>query len=96
MTEDEYLINIEALKKEHENKLSFLDKEFALSNSNVKIGDIVEDCNSKISVEKIKFTKSVCSSFPECVYFGTILNKNGEKNKKGKKCYIYQSNIIKN
>ena len=67
-------------------------RDFALSNSTVKIGDIVEDHIGKIIVNSIRIYKP---SFDEpcCEYLGIILLKSGKPNKKGEKRYVYQGNL---
>ena len=74
-------------------KLRQIKSEFALSNSAVKVGDIVEDHMGRLRVEKIgtSFTRE----FPQCVYYGVELTKKNDVKKRQSGRAVYQSNLAK-
>lgn len=94
MTEDEYRSKVDDLKKEHEKALKELAFEFAVSNSTVNVGDIVEDHIGKVLVESIRVaTGTLRSSLPSCVYYGSELRKDGVPKKNGNKRVAWQCNL---
>ena len=91
MTKDEFIAKKQELRKHHENELRKLNKEFALSNNKVKIGDIIEDHRTRIEVEIIDL---FCGcSFPSCKYSGPRLKKDNTPYKSGEIDTIYQINL---
>lgn len=88
MTKEEYKQKTAELYKEYQDKQKELDVEFALSNNDVKIGDVVADNCSMIIVEKIKVR--VWSSHLPSVYFeGTRLTKKFVAFKSGERATVY-------
>jgi hypothetical protein len=91
MTKEEYEIILKGLKQKHESELKALAKEYAFSNSTVKVGDIITDTTGlSIKVEQIRFTIDYFGNGPMCVYNGTKMNKNGKASKKYEMETIYQ------
>ena len=83
MNKDEYLKEKAALEEEFCNRKKELDKDFALSNNPVKIGDIITDHYKTIRVEKFIFGYCGYTSNLPCMYYrGTRLNKKGEPAKR--------------
>ena len=94
MNKEEFLKAEKALKEEFEAKEKQLLKEFAYSNNDVKIGDIITDHYKTIRVEKLLWTRSFGNPFPCMVYRGVRLNKKGEPSKRDKEDNaVYQKNI---
>ena len=93
MTKDEYQERLNAIEKKYRQENSILKREYALSNSKVKIGDIVQDHIGSIQVESIAITKSSFDPYPECVYHGPCITKQGKLFKNNEKRYAYQSNL---
>jgi hypothetical protein len=93
MSKEEYAKAIEEETKAHENRLKLIQKEYAFSNNTVKEGDIVEDRNGKIKVEKIFYSSGYLRGFPCCVYRGVELKKDGTPTKKGDKRDVWQTNL---
>ena len=94
MTEDEYRSKVEELKKDHDKALKKLAIEFALSNSTIKEGDIVEDHIGKVFVERINVAMNHYSSdLPLCVYYGSELRKDGLPKKNKNKRDVWQYNL---
>ncbi len=95
MNKEEFLKAGKALKEEFEAKEKQLLKEFAYSNNDVKIGDIITDYYKTIRVEKLLWTRSFGNPFPCMVYRGVRLNKKGEPAKReADDNIVSQNNII--
>lgn len=82
MNKEEYMKSKAALEEEFCNSKKELDKDFALSNNPVKIGDIITDHYKTIRVEKFIIGYSYSSNLPCMFYRGTRLNKKGEPAKR--------------
>lgn len=93
MTKEEYIKALEVLRKTAKLKEKQLHNEFALSNSSVKVGDIVTDHIGSVRVQAITTTIPLCSPLPCCVYLGEVLNKNGKESKRKQSREVYQCNI---
>jgi hypothetical protein len=93
MTVNELNDKLSFLEEIYENEKSRLKRFYALSNNNVKIGDIISDKTNTIKVETIGI---YLSSIPQCIYTGIELTKQGLPNKKKTKIKICQENIRKN
>lgn len=73
-----------------------LKEKYALTNNNVKIGDIISDSTISIKVEKIQVVQSSFGNeYPECRYPGKKVTKKGDFFKDGSNDFIYQSNLKK-
>jgi hypothetical protein len=92
MIVQEYISRKNILIKEHDKKMKELNKEYALSNNTVKIGDIVTDHIGSVKVEKILLWGSI---EPSCVYRGIEYTKAGKPYKKGSERDVFQINLIK-
>jgi len=93
MTLEEYRKSVEEINQETDKKKLFIEREFAFSNSNVEVGDVVTDHVGSVKVENIKFTRHGLH-VPYCVYYGVILNKTGKPNKKGETRAVHHINIV--
>jgi hypothetical protein len=91
MNINEYKEMKKQIEKEAEKKLLSLAKEYAFSNSTVRIGDIVEDHSDRIKVDKINF--GISDRIPVCVYHGVRLTKKGEPCKRDPRTAVWQSNV---
>jgi len=92
MTLDEYNLKQKALKEEYEKNERALMRQYALESNNVKIGDIVMDHMGTVLVEKVQI--SLFNDPPCCVYFGTMLAKDGTPYKrKANKRQVFQPNL---
>ncbi len=91
MTPEEYTEKLNVIKAEYESNRKRLAAEYAFSNNDVTIGDIIEDHCGKIVVESIKFAQ--INPFPSCVYYGTQLTLKGEPRKDGKQRGVHQMNM---
>lgn len=78
MNKEEYLKVKKALEAEFEEKKKQLAREFAYSNNDVKIGDIITDHYKTIRVEKFLWGYDFFSHMPCMFYRGTRLTKNGQ------------------
>ena len=78
MNKEEYLKAKKALEAEFEEKKKQLAREFAYSNNDVKIGDIITDHYKTIRVEKLLWGYDYGSNMPCMFYRGTRLNKKGK------------------
>ena len=95
MNVDEYKNKIKAIDDYASINKRNTDKEYALSNNPVKIGDIIRDHSCMIKVEAMRYTRYSSFGFPECVYSGPRLKKNKKPFVSGETEVVYQSNIIK-
>lgn len=82
------------LKREYEKALKDVAKKYCDANNPYKVGDVFTDHIGSIIIERIEYHTSL-GSYYCCVYYGTILNKDGTPTKKkGNKRFAYQSNDI--
>lgn len=58
--------------------LQILKAVYALQNNQVNQGDIVIDSYQMIKVNRIKVSCLMEDDYPECIYYGYIVNKSGE------------------
>lgn len=94
MTELEYDNAVQEAEAIFLKKKKELSKEYAMSNNPHRKGDTIADHIGRIVIEEIKYTdRTGSSSYPSCVYFGVILNKDGSKNKRNEKRHVWQTNI---
>lgn len=91
MTKEEYKERTGSLYKEYQNKQRQLDVEFALSNNEVKIGDVVSDSCSTIIVEDIRVDSAWAwaGHLPMVYFYGTRITKKFVPFKSGEKATIY-------
>lgn len=82
MNKEEFLKAEKALKEEFEEKRKQLAREFAYSNNDVKIGDIINDHYKTIRVEKLLWGHNFGTPFSCMFYRGTRLTKNGQPAKR--------------
>ena len=94
MTPEEYHNKIKILENELKVNKNLVGRDYAFSNNPYKIGDTIKDHIGPIIIKDIKFNNSVMS-LPQCVYFGTELNKDGKPSKKQTNRGVWQDNIIK-
>ena len=85
----EYKEKLKKIEEDLGNKKMALAKEFAFSNSTVKIGDTITDRIGSITVEEIKYYPY---ETPLCIYIGFEAKK--DKKMKPKKRDVWQSNLI--
>ena len=95
MTNEEYDLAQNAASSEYDKKRREINREYALSNSPYKIGDKITDHVATIEIKSISFATKFMGTYPECVYTGIQLNKDGKVSKKQDHNTIYQSNIGK-
>ena len=82
MNKEEYLNAKKALEAELLKKKKQLAREFAYSNNDVKIGDVITDHYKTIRVEKLLWGYDFGSHMPCMFYRGTRLTKNGQPAKR--------------
>lgn len=80
--------------KNYKARLGLLSKQYALSNNPFKIGDTITDNIGSILIKSIKIQFGFSNNFPECVYFGIELKKDGKPCKKQTDRGAWQSNLI--
>lgn len=97
MLYEEYKQKLEELTFKFDNEKNALAKEFAISNSPYKVGDILQDHYQIIQVESIVWAWSYAtSSTPECVYCGIRLTKGLKPCKEQDTiARMYQSNVLR-
>ena len=87
------------LKHEVHKKFSLemkkLNREYAYSNTNVKVGDIISDHNGTIKVDDIGWAFSYMETLPGCLYSGIRLKKDLTPYKSKERETIYHGNIVK-
>ena len=71
-----------------------IEIEFVESNNKVKVGDVVTNHSTTLSVKKITYYVSFFD-IPGCVYYGPRLTKTGAPYKSGEHATIYQHNLKK-
>ena len=83
---------LQDLFKEYELKRKAAIREYCDANNPYKVGDVFEDRQGKIKIEKIGYNYS--QSFG-CIYYGIELKKDGTPKKIESKRPAWQSNDIK-
>ena len=95
MTKEEYDNKMAEIEKNAKASREEVIREYALSNNEIKKGDAISDHNGSIIVERIRIVLGFMSNYPECVYRGPCIRKDGKPFKNGKHADIHQSNIGK-
>jgi len=95
MDKKDYDESLKILQKEYQAKCLALDIEYAGANNPYKIGDIIEDHISIISIEKVHYRSSGLNGVPACFYTGPELKKDLMPKKKSKIGTIFQENVIR-
>jgi len=94
MDTGEYYERINTIDAEAKKKRLIVNREYALSNSHIKIGDMVTDHIGTICVESIGIYNS--TRLPSCIYKGTCYTKTGKPFKSKDKRQAYQCNLVRN
>lgn len=92
MNSRELIDQLDALENEHNANIRKLVEKYCYSINPYKKGDFFKDHIGVIEIEKIKISIDRPYEDSRCVYYGTIINKNGKPNKLGKKRWAHQSN----
>lgn len=96
MDKTEFQKQKQLLKDAYDKGFRELKEKYALTNNNIKIGDIISDTTISIKVEKIQVIQSSFGNeYPECRYSGKKVKKDGSFFKDGSSDSIYQSNLKK-
>lgn len=90
MNRDEYEKLIKDIEENYRISKKNAIRRYALSNSNIKIGDTFTDHIGSIEVEQISVYLS--EKQPSLIYHGVRLKKNGDKFKSGEKRAAHQIN----
>jgi len=93
MTPEEFDIEFKKLEKEFRDRKIELKIKYAKDNNAYFEGNIIDDGNSIIRIEKITYSGVFGTNKSECVYHGPRLKKNLEPFKSGESGRIYQGNI---
>ena len=91
----EYKTKLEILKEEYEAKQNTLFIEFAMSNNNVKEGDIFTDRIGRIKVKEIRVKFVGLNNIPSCAYYGLEVKNDGTPKKREIFRWAYQINEVK-
>lgn len=91
MTTNELEQALKQLESQHLKACNAVKVEFAMSNSVVRIGDIVRDRIDTIKVEDIE--ANISFKIPQCVYRGRRVKVNGEFHKSEEKRTVLQQNL---
>lgn len=94
MNQEEYISKLKTLHETFEEQKKAIYREYALSNNNVQIGDIVITKFIIIYVETIQIHISSFNNLPECVYSGTQLTKKLLPRAINKQNIVYQRDIL--
>lgn len=87
MDKEEYKFKKSEISRIADEALSRLRREYAFSNSNVSIGDEVEDHSGRIVVDKILIASEIYG------YEGVNLTRKGTPNKRDPRRVVYQCNL---
>lgn len=88
-----YRNELTKLKRDYDNKVGNLQRDYAFSNSSVKVGDIVTDHIGSVKVDIILYTIVHNGDHPTCVYRGEEFTKAGKPRKKQSMRDVYQINL---
>lgn len=89
MTEAEYKSRLHEIDQRYEKERMDLMAEYAISKTDIKIGDIVGDKEKMIIVDDIGVTRW---GIPSIYFIGRKVNKNGKVSKKADKFNVF--NVI--
>ncbi len=92
ITKEEYKKQLAELEARHKKERHAVISAFALSQNTHNIGDIIKDHTDTIKIDKI-LPSLTLGGYPECVYYGPLLKKDGTPKKNGNRGSIYQSCI---
>ena len=97
MTPMEYVDAKRKIEEDAKIKIKALNAEYAQKNNPYVIGDIIEsDWGIKIIIDKIRYTCGLYyCEYPQNVYVGRVLKKNGEPRKDGSVESIIQSRVVR-
>lgn len=88
-----YLGNLNVLKSQYDNAVTELNRAYAIANSPAKVGDVITDHYHAIRVEQISVVTGRYKAFPQCVYIGVELKKNGTPTVRQSDTTVYQENL---
>jgi len=95
MKKEEYDSKLSEIEDEMRAKKKSVACDYALSNAEYEVGDIISDHTSIILIDKVKWGYGY-KKYPECVYFGYRLKKNNLTPRADEsRDSIYQSNVKK-
>ncbi len=94
MTKEEYLDKKREIRKEYNEKVYELAKEFVMSNTDIKRGDFVKDHIGTVKVEVIKPSYGLTKNVPQATYYGVMYTKAGKPFKSGEKRAVWGGNLI--
>lgn len=89
MTEAEYKSRLHEIDQRYEKERMDLMAEYAISETDIRIGDIVGDKEKMIIVDEIGVTRW---GIPSIYYIGRKVNRNGKVSKKADKYNVF--NVI--
>ena len=95
MTKEELEIKLKALDIDHKMNQDKAIKQFCDANNPYKVNDKFTDHIGTVIIEKIRYSYTV-SGTPCCIYFGTVLKKDGNPKLSGEKRNAWQSNDVSN
>jgi hypothetical protein len=93
MKEQEYKDKLKELEEKFIMDKKSLAKEYAFSNALLRVGENASSNTETIKIDHIKYSMGSFGSLPEVVYYGVLLTKKGEPNKRGERAGIHQSHL---
>jgi hypothetical protein len=93
MTAEEYDQELDLIKEAMLRAQQNLDVKYIRANARAKIGNVVTDHRCSIVVERIEVGHLGWNVYPEAIYHGRRLTKNGNVYKNGATDTIYNRNI---
>lgn len=95
MTQEQYMDSLDTINEEANVKKQMLQEQYAKANNPHKIGDKIENAFAVyIEIEAINHATLYLQDYPECIYSGPLLKKDGTLRKDGRKGTIYQNSIV--
>jgi len=96
MTNEEYTLEILGISRISRELKRDVAKRYIESRPHLNIGEVVtrEDDEVTIKITKVTF-RSMFRPYPELVYKGVVLNKDGIPRKDGKTDVVFESEILK-
>lgn len=99
MNKTELAEKIKEIRQVAEREERSLIGQWNKENSPVKVGDVIENRSGVlVKVEKIRIGYGRRINDVEifcCIYYGSLVKKNGESYKKPSNCSVHQSNVTK-
>jgi hypothetical protein len=92
MTNVEYLLKVDTIRREASREVQRLGREYALANNPIRVGDVVQDHKGLIVVAEIGV---FYADVPYCLYTGERVTQKGAPFIRGGERTVHQCNVTR-